>query len=105
MKQLEKNVYDVKVVYWSTIMYDEPWTVFLTKEDAIDWTNKYKKETSEYLTEEEMAEYGIDDDAEEYIETIELDPKKERTATDSNGDLVIEYLNPYSGRWEEKKYC
>lgn len=103
MRNLEKNVWfeDVKTVYWTTIQSDEPWTLFLTKEDAIEFTNKFKEEAAEYLTEEDMAEYGIDGDAEEYIEEIELNQKEERAATNECGTVILERLNPYSGRWEE----
>ena len=102
MRNLEKNVYfdDVKTVYMVCYTSCEGNALFLTKEDAIEYTNKFIKETSEYMTEEEMAEYHLDDEAEDYIEERELE-NNERAATDDNGDVVIEWLNPYSGRWEE----
>lgn len=106
MKQLEKNVYfdDVKVVYVVSYTTYQGNATFLTKEDAIEYTNKFIKETSEYMTEEEMAKYHLDGDAEDYIEERELE-HNERAATDHNGDVVIEWLNPYSGKWEEEDYC
>lgn len=107
MNNLEKNVYfdDVKVVYIVSYTSCEGNATFLTKEDAIEYTNKFMKETSEYMTEEEMAKYHLDGDAEDYIEEIEVDPTKDtRAATDEYGNVIIERLNPYSGKWEECVY-
>ena len=106
MSNLEKNVWfdDVKVVYIVFYTSSEGNATFLTKEDAIEYTNKFKKENSEWMTKEEMAEEHLDGDAEDYIEARELE-HNERAATDHNGDVVIEWLNPYSGKWEEEDYC
>ena len=94
MNKLEKNVYfdDVKVVYWTKAEGCDPITLFITKEDAIEFTKKYM---------EECPERNFDCDAEDYIEEIELDLKEERAATDSYGNVIVELLNPYSGKWEQ----
>lgn len=106
MSNLEKNVWfdDVKVVYIVFYTSCEGNATFITKEDAIEYTNKFIEETSEYMSKEEMAKYHLDGDAESYVEERELE-HNERAATDYNGDVVIEYLNPYSGKWEEENYC
>lgn len=86
MKNLEANVWfdDVKTVYWTTILSDEPWTIFLTKEDAIERTNRYEVE-----------------DAEDYIKELHINPKEERVATNQYGELIIERLNHFNGKWVE----
>jgi len=104
MNNLEKNVWfdDVKVVYIVFYTSSEGNATFITKEDAIEYTNKFIKENSEYMTEEEMAKYHLDGDAEDYIEERELEDN-ERAATDENGNVVIEQLR--YGKWEEEDYC
>lgn len=104
MKNLKKNVWfdDVKVVYAVCYMNCEGDALFITKEDAIEYTNKYKKEIFEEYGKEWMAEEHLDGDAEDYIEEINVDPTKgTRAATDYNGDVIIERLR--FGKWEECK--
>jgi len=92
MEALEKNVYfdDVEVVYQSTINGDDADDLFLTKDEAIKWTK------------EALDEYCLEDDAEDYIEEIKLNPTKDlRAATDENGKLIIEFFNELDGEWQE----
>lgn len=104
MKNLEKNAHfdDVKVVYMVCYMSCDGDDIFLTKEDAIEYINKYKKELLEEYDKEWMAEEQLDGDAEDYIEEIELDLKEERAATDEYGNLIIEQLR--FGRWVEYEW-
>jgi hypothetical protein len=106
MSELEKNVWldDVKVVYAVTYTSCEGNALFITKEDAIEYVNKYKKELYEEYDKEWMIEEHLDGDAEDYIQTIDVDLKHTRAATDYNGDVVIYYFNPYSGKWEQCEY-
>lgn len=104
MKQLEKNVYfdDIKTVYVVCYMSCDGDDIFLTKEDAIEYINKYKKELLEEYDEEWLEEEGLDGNAEDYIEERELGPD-ERAATNEYGDVVVEQLR--FGKWEEEDYC
>jgi len=107
MSNLEKNVWfdDVKVVYAVCYTSCEGDDFFITKEDAIEYFNKYKKELYEEYDKEWMTKYHLDGDAEDYIEEIDVDLKHTRAATDEYGNVIIEHLNPYSGKWEEENYC
>lgn len=96
METLEKNVYfeDVTVVYQSTINGCDADDIFLTKDEAINFSK------------EGMEEYCLEGDAEEYVEEIDLDPRryagaKVRAATDENGKLIIEFFDNRDGKWYE----
>lgn len=89
---MEKNVYfgDVNEVYQSTVNGED---LFLTKEEAIDWTKKA------------LEEYGLDKDAEDYVEVIdfkqleEVDGAKRRAATDEYGNLIVEWYDDEDDEW------
>lgn len=100
MKNLEKNVIfdDVKTVYVVCYTSCDCDDIFLTKEDAIEYINKYKKELLEEYDEEWIAEEGLDGDVEDYISIFEVDPTKgTRAATNECGSLILEQLR--FGEW------
>ena len=104
---MKKNVFfeDVTVVYQSTVNGYEWNDLFLTKDEAIDFTKQALKEWSEELTDEDMERYGFNKDAEDYIEVIDfkqiekIDGAKRRAATDEYGNLIVEWYDDEDDEW------
>ena len=103
MKKLEKNVYfdNVSFVWQSTINGYNADDLFITKEDALEFTKKAMEEYEEFRK-AENGEVRLST-PEDYVDVIDIDYNEGvRAATDENGKLIIESLNE-DGEWVECK--